>query len=132
MSNDTETKRPKTDLEEAREKIGDLKKVLEKEALELGWDIDVSDDFQEAPEMPTVRFIRKSTVGDAVRAEQMATQHYGDGKSRYVPTGQQITIAKLCLICTFNGDMWNIPKVERLGEYFFSNIVVRFPKLLGT
>lgn len=46
MSDNAENSRPKTELEEAREKVGDLKEVLEKEAKEFGWDIGISEDFQ--------------------------------------------------------------------------------------
>lgn len=144
MSNQTETElmeataaaikepRPKTELERAREKIGPLKDVLEKEAEKNDWDIGVDADFQSDDDAPKVRFFRRSTVGDAVRAEQMAKVHYGQDDPKYAPTGQQITVAKLCLICTFNGEMWNIPKVEKLGEPFFTNIVVRFSDYLGS
>jgi hypothetical protein len=124
--------RPKTELELAKEKIGPLKEVLEKEAEKNNWDIGVSDDFQEALDPPKVRFYRRATVSDAVRAEQLAIAHYGEGKADYKPTGQQTMIAKLCTVCLFDGKPWNIPQVEKLGEPFFTNIVVRFSDYLGS
>lgn len=124
--------RPKTELELAKEKIGDLIPALEAQAEENDWDIGIDKDFQELEAPPKVRFYRRATVSDAVRAEQLAIAHYGGDKSDYKPTGQQTMIAKLCTICTFDGTTWNIPQVEKLSEGFFTNIVVRFSKYLGS
>jgi hypothetical protein len=124
--------RPKTELELAREKIGPIKEVLEKEAEKNQWDIGIDENFQEAEKPPKVRFFRRATVQDAVQAERLAIAHYGEGKADYKPTGQQTMIAKLCTVCTFDGSLWNIPQVEKLGEGFFTNIVVRFSDYLGS
>ena len=123
--------RPKTELEKAREKIGPLKEVLKKEAEKNDWDIGLSDSFIKQEKPPVVRFIRHTTVADAVRAERLAKAHYGGDYAKYEPTGQEKMIGKLCVICTFDGGPWNILQIEKLGEGFFTNIVVRFSDYLG-
>jgi len=127
--------REKSKLEKAREMIGDFSEALEKEEIEKGYDIGFSDDFETKVSLmpiPVVKLTRKATVADALKAEQIAKIHYGEGRTGYEVTGTQLTIARLSVLCTFDGKVWNCDEIGVLGGDFFTHVVVKFSKYLGS
>ena len=116
------------DLEKAKEIVGDLSEAMEKSAREKGWDVDFAEDFdKEEPATPVVKILRKSTVGDSLQVEKLAWAEYGP-KQKHDPTPQQIMVAKLATMCTFDGKQLPCIDIERLGEDFFMHIFVKLSK----
>lgn len=123
-------------LEAKKAAIGELEDAetieqLEAEAAEMGWEFELGDDFDApAQATPKVKLIRKSTVGDSIRAEDLARREFNvpDGKS---PTIQQITVAKMALLCKFDGEHWNVDKIGELGADFFGHILLRWGRYMS-
>ena len=116
-------------MEKARKLIGDIGPALEKSAKEKGWDIGLDKEFEEDSKSiptPKVRLKRKARVGDSIQAEDLAKMHFGQGRQDYELKEQHFVLAKMALLCTFDGEVWNIPQIERLGGDFFTHVVVMF------
>ena len=111
--------------------LADAKAALETEAREKGFDVDFESGFIEAPPTPPkARLMRRATVGDTLRAEELARTHYGIPRDRD-PSGQQIMTAKLALLMKFDDTIWNIPLIEALDLGFFAHVVVKFSEYLA-
>lgn len=133
-SEEEKIEKPKTKLEKAREAIGDLSTALKKQADDRGWDIEISEEVDKFdPPTPKVKLMRKCLVRDSITAEGIAKQHFnpGDKIEDFELTPQQIMLAKLSLLCTFDDKVWSIIEIQELGEDFFTNVTVQFAKYLG-
>jgi len=112
---------------EALKKIDEATEELDKEALEKGYDVDVDESFfNEKPHTAKVRLVKRSTVGDALQADQIARMTFGTENPSY----QQLLIAKLSLVCKFNDEIWNVKQIQELSEDFLSHTLLRLAKHL--
>ena len=122
-----------TKLEKAKKLVGEIGPAMEKSAKEKGWEIDFDPEFEESEKTlptPKVKLKRRARVGDSIQAEQLAKAHFGQHDPDYQVEAQHLMVAKMSNLCTFDGEVWHIPDIEKLGGDFFTHIAVKFSKFL--
>jgi len=101
-------KKTKKELEQELE--NSIKEV-KIDADEKGFGIDFAESFEKEEEIknPKIKLLRRARIGDSIRAIELARTHYETDS----PSDMALMVAKLSILCTFNGEMWTLHQISR-------------------